>query len=255
MAVTEKAAFPFPGFNAADTSTGDFHDFLKSVLDDSLLQDTAERVPFEKREAWVVLVSGLSDHFLTGLPSLGFVDWDGMDEKVGFVLTTLEIIQRVSLRVQGVFCGNGDLAKSIFSRLLNMGCVLQLWVAAEVPRRDHIPSPETLRTATMQTINRVLWSLGGANGALSASEGVEHGEIALETLRDVGKECLAQIAGQSSRLDVDVWVFESLFRSNSTKDRPFDVSYDSDTIPTPSSKGGQPGGPRTGTSDTFCIRL
>ena len=68
-----------------------------------------------------------------------------MQDKLELIEITLEIIQRVTMRVDALYSGPGNAAKQIFARLLGLCRALDSWIDVELPTQNDIPTPRHLR--------------------------------------------------------------------------------------------------------------
>ncbi|KAJ6536721.1 hypothetical protein DFH09DRAFT_92839 [Mycena vulgaris] len=155
-------ATPFPALDDpdGDASPQKFLHSLSNLVAQSLSGDV--RIPAENKDAWVTIVTRLSEQFFASFPSTDKVEWHDMHEKVRLATATLDIIRRVSSRVEGVFHGPGHLAQRIFARLLNFCIVVEMWLDVEVEPMQGLPSPQELADDALQTTLLVLRSLSGA---------------------------------------------------------------------------------------------
>jgi len=165
--------FPVPTFEnvEGDASPEQFLSFLRTLILENLDGDPSMRIPAANKDTWVTVVVGLADHFLASFPSSNSVSWSAIHEKVNLVQVTLEVIQRVSSRVDGVFLGPGDLAQKVFTRLLNLCNVLEVWISIEVPKGDGVPTPLDLREHAFQVTVGLLRCLGGNVPTAAGSDG------------------------------------------------------------------------------------
>lgn len=155
--------FPVPSFqNAdADASPKQFLGFLRKLVAENLDGDPSIRIPSTNRDSWVTVVNGLSDHFLASFPTVNVVPWNAMREKLELIEITLEIIQRVTVRVDAMYSGPGDAAKKIFVRLLSLCTALDTWVDADVGIDDDVLTPLHLRNKVFEAATGLLKYLGG----------------------------------------------------------------------------------------------
>ncbi|KAJ6615603.1 hypothetical protein B0H10DRAFT_2220252 [Mycena sp. CBHHK59/15] len=187
MSIPPATPFPVPTFDDphSDASPQEFLNFLKNLVVQNLDGDPAIRIPAANKDLWVTVVTGLSEQFLASFPSTDKVQWHVMHEKVKLASASLDVIRRVSLRVDDIFSGPGDLAKQTFARLLNFCNVVEMWLDVECEPMQGLPSPRVLAEDALQTTLLVLRSLGGAVVHIADSK------IPLwKTLRAILAECL-----------------------------------------------------------------
>jgi serine/threonine-protein kinase ATR len=163
MNIPTSTPFPVPSFQNvdADASPKQFLSFLGNLIAENLDGDPSIRIPVSSRDNWVAIISGLSDHFLASFPNSNTVPWSAMHEKLELIEITLEIIQRVTVRVEALYSGPGDAAKKIFLRLLSLCSALDFWLSIDVPIEDDIPTPHRLQGKALKTAVDLLRHLGG----------------------------------------------------------------------------------------------
>jgi serine/threonine-protein kinase ATR len=185
--------FPVPAFDdpGSNASPQEFLDFLHNLVAQNLDGDPAARIPAANKELWTTVVTGLSEQFLASFPSTDKVQWHVMHEKVRLAAASLDVIRRVSNRVDDIFHGPGDLALRTFARLLNFCNVVEMWLDVEFEQMDGLPTPRELADDALQTTLLVLRSLGGAVVHVAESK------VPLwKTLRVILAECLDVVTGK-----------------------------------------------------------
>jgi serine/threonine-protein kinase ATR len=182
---------PFPVDPHSNASPQEFLDFLHNLVAQNLDGDPAARIPAANKELWTTVVSGLSEQFLASFPSTDKVQWHVMHEKVKLAAASLDVIRRVSNRVEEVFHGPGDLARRTFARLLNFCNVVEMWLDVEFEQMDGLPTPRELADDALQTTLLVLRSLGGAVVHIAESK-----EPLWKTLRVILSESLDVVTGK-----------------------------------------------------------
>jgi serine/threonine-protein kinase ATR len=195
MSIPNSTPFPVATFdsNAGDGSAKQFLDFLHTLISENLDSDPPLRIPATSRGTWVPVIAALSDHFLASLPSHRTVPWNAMHEKVKLVEITLEVVQRVTDRVDALYAGPGNFASKIFTRLLNLCICLDVWVDVVVPEENDIPTPLQLRQKTVQVAVSVLRCLG--SNVVVAGGSDEH---TWKMLRNIVTQCLEVINGMEA---------------------------------------------------------
>jgi serine/threonine-protein kinase ATR len=187
---------PFPATfdsNAGDASPKQFFDFLRNLISENFDGDPSVCRPAPSRDTWVPVITSLSDHFLTPLPSHHAVPWKAMHEKVKLVEITLELIQRTTDGVTALYAGPGDLAKIIFAGLVKFCGGLAGWIDVEVPQEEGIPTPLELQQKAIQTAVGILRCLGNKVTSVAGSD-----EPTWKTLRDILMEGLEICRGAPS---------------------------------------------------------
>ncbi|KAF8659134.1 hypothetical protein AX16_001904, partial [Volvariella volvacea WC 439] len=121
------SSLPVRGFDQPDgeTSPGQLLQYLQTLISQSL--DGATRIPGEGKEEWAGLVNGLSNWFLKPLQTPDMITWEALLEKIALVDATLEIIDRVTARIEGMFLAPEDFTQ-LFVKLVDLSTVLELWV-------------------------------------------------------------------------------------------------------------------------------
>ncbi|KAJ6486408.1 hypothetical protein C8R47DRAFT_1216527 [Mycena vitilis] len=185
---------PFPVPTVSNASPQRFLDYLHDLVAQNLDGDPTMRIPAANKEGWITVVTGLSEQFLASFPSTDKIQWHVMHEKVRLAAASLDVIRRVSNRVEDLFHGPGDLARRTFARLLNFCNVVEMWLDVEFEPMDGLPSPRELANDAMQTTLLVLRSLGGAVVHIAESK------VPLwKTLRVILSECLDIVTDLMSR--------------------------------------------------------
>jgi len=107
-----------------------------------------------------------------------------MHEKLDLIEITLEIVQRVTVRVDALYSGPGDAAKKIFVRLLNLCSALDSWLDVDIIVEDDIPTPARIREKALTVGIDILRYLGG-----TTTGGGSH-VLSWRILRSILIECL-----------------------------------------------------------------
>ena len=186
MNIPMSTPFPVPSFQNtnADTSPKQFLGFLRNLVADNLAGDPSIRIPASSRDSWITIINGLSDHFLVSFPTPNVVEWSAMHDKLDLIDITLEIIQRVTGRVEALYSGPGDAAKTVFVRLLNLCNTLDSWLDVDVPTEDDAPTPLRLREKAFTVVVDLLHHLG------DTAAGGQSNTPSWKTLRSILIECL-----------------------------------------------------------------
>ncbi|KAJ7248463.1 hypothetical protein C8J57DRAFT_947425, partial [Mycena rebaudengoi] len=168
-----------------DASPQQFLEFLHNLVTQNLDGHPDARISVANKEPWVTVITGLSEQFLASFPSADKVQWHVMHEKVRLAAASLDVIRRVTTRVEGIFSGPGDLAQKTFARLLNFCNVIEMWLDVDFEPMEGLPSPRDLADDGLQTTLLVLRSLGGAVVHVAESN-----SPLWKTLRFILTECL-----------------------------------------------------------------
>ena len=186
MNIPTSTPFPVPSFQNTDgdASPKQFLSFLRNLIAQNLDGDPSIRIPASEKDNWIPIIDGLSDHFLASFPTSNVVPWTAMHEKLGLIEITLEIIQRVTVRVDGLYSGPGDAAKKIFVRLLNLCNALDSWLDVDIVIEDDMLTPLRLRERALGVAVDLLRHLGGI------TTGGEPNTPPWKILRSILIECL-----------------------------------------------------------------
>lgn len=186
--------FPVPTFNGSGNDASQVDEFLEFLrtLVSQYLSDHGPRISKLNKNAWVTVIDGLTDHLLATFPLPDIVSWSALREKVTSVLTTLDVVERVFERVDGIYQGTADMVKKVFARLLNLCFVLDSWINIEMELDDGLVHPKILREKGMQAL--VLFLRGAGGSLLSAAE---IDTPSWKTLRAILNECLEVCYGES----------------------------------------------------------
>lgn len=187
--VPTSTPLPFPILHNpnGDASPEGLLDFLRNLISKDLGGDPARRIPATEQD-WVTVVIALTDSFLASFPTPDTVAWDGIRERIALVDAVLDLIHRVTERVDGIFTDPKRLADKLFVRLLDLCVVLEAWLEVDVSPLDVNLSPLALRTKANRVIIVILRSLGSSSlGTVS--------EHLWKQLRRILIECLDIIRG------------------------------------------------------------
>lgn len=133
------------------------HAYITKLLDANLNSDTSARITSDQ-DTWVTVLSGIT-RFMFVSPPEGKAAWSTLGEKIDMIENSLEVIQRASARVDGLFFKAGHLAHQILTRLLDLSCVFEVWDSHEGNGGDAC-SPKFMRDKTVEVILVVVRSLG-----------------------------------------------------------------------------------------------
>jgi serine/threonine-protein kinase ATR len=171
-----------------DTSPEEFLDFLRALIKEHL-NDSA-RISASNSESWVGVIQGLSDHFLTPLPSGHESTWAAIGEKIQLVEITLEVLQRATVRVESLYGGRTEFAKHMFVRLLELSNSLDSWMDVVFESPNNLLTPSELRAIVFQGVVSLLRCLG--NGVTTPNDSEEP---TWKILRTIVGECIDALNG------------------------------------------------------------
>jgi len=183
--------FPVPqlGNSQSGATPAEFLEFLRS-LPLQYLGDHCRRIPSGDKPAWVTIVNGLTDHFLGPFPLPGVVSWNAMQEKGEMIEATLDVVQRVFLRVDGIYNHSLELVQKLFARLLDLCRVLDVWMGTIQDTVDSQLMPLGLRESALSVLVSVLRGLGSNNPTPDQ-------QSSWKSLRDILKAGLEVCRGNS----------------------------------------------------------
>jgi serine/threonine-protein kinase ATR len=181
-------SFTGPGNDA--TQVDEFLEFLRNLVS-QYLSDQAPRISSVNKAPWITVIDGLTDHLLISLPLPHVVSWSALREKVISVLTSLDVVERVFMRVDGIYHGTAEMVKKVFARLLDLCFVLDSWVDIEMQLEDELVHPKILRQRGMEVLILFLRGAGGSmlNTATIAGS-------SWKMLRSIISECLDVCHGE-----------------------------------------------------------
>jgi serine/threonine-protein kinase ATR len=184
-------AFP-PEFSnvGGDSDPAEFLKFLQAMMT-RYLSDDSPRIT-EGKDVWVTIVDGLADSFLQSFPLPDMTLWDLMEEKVAMTETTLQIIQRVFSRVDGIYNNAEVLVKKLFRRLVDLCSVLDIWLETNVIYNDGIISPMNMKNQASNIIVSFLRGMGN-NTPLLSSDGEQSWKILRSVLQESVDVCQGKL--------------------------------------------------------------
>jgi hypothetical protein len=141
--------------------------FLHVLIQEHLSSSTP--IPPSQSQSLVTVILGLSDHFLTPLPSARAHDasWTATAEKIRLVEITLEVFHRAAERVECLFVGHGEFTKSMFVNLVKLSASLDDWVNVQIATDSagDFSTPSELQGKVFQGIVDLLRNLGNNTGS------------------------------------------------------------------------------------------
>ena len=175
---------PLPTFQETDgASPKQLLSFLQDYAT-KLEHDSIQELLHEKRDKALSLLGNLDRDFLLPFPPPNEYSWNTLHEKIKLSEVIFGMLYRMARRCGEVLCLQENIARSIFTKLLNLATSLDVWI--DVPNlhlKEGYATPEMLYT------NCVL----AASGMLHAfKEGVaiDHGgPPGWQILRTVAEEC------------------------------------------------------------------
>ncbi|KIP04560.1 hypothetical protein PHLGIDRAFT_190722 [Phlebiopsis gigantea 11061_1 CR5-6] len=175
---------PLPTFQETDgASPKELLSFLQDYTA-KLKHDSIQELLHEKRGKALSLLDNLDRDFLLPFPLPSECSWNTLHEKIKLSEVIFDMLYRMARRCGEVLCLQENIARSIFTKLLNMAVSLDVWIdIQDLQPKEGYATPERLYT------NCIL----AASGMLHAfKEGVaiDHGgPPGWKILRAVTEEC------------------------------------------------------------------
>lgn len=166
-----------------------FYNYVTQLLDTNLPLDYNELIT-SKQEIWVTVLLGLSQ-FMVFPPASETLSWKAFSRKVEMVGKWMELIERASSRIVGLYSEPGNLAEEILTKLLGLSCAFWAWDGHET-RDDATYTPLYMREKTLKVMLTVVRALGD-NVTTAPSD-----RRLWQTLRIFLVECLDIIRGEHS---------------------------------------------------------
>lgn len=135
----------------------DVHAYIIKLLHAKLNNNTSNRITSDQ-ETWVTVLSGITDFMFVNLPDRA--PWSTFREKIDMLENSMEVIQRASARVDGLFFRAGNLAHQLLTRLLDLGCVFEVWDSVEENHGDEGSTPLFMKGKAYEVMVVILRALG-----------------------------------------------------------------------------------------------
>ncbi|KNZ76453.1 Serine/threonine-protein kinase atr [Termitomyces sp. J132] len=102
-----------------------FYNYVTQLLDTNLPLDYNELIT-SKQEIWVTVLLGLSQ-FMVFPQASETLSWTAFARKVEMVEKWMELIERASTRIVGLYSEPGNLAEEVLTKLLGLSCAFWAW--------------------------------------------------------------------------------------------------------------------------------
>ncbi|TFK55397.1 hypothetical protein OE88DRAFT_613754 [Heliocybe sulcata] len=177
----------FPGGPAFSSLTNEsqsteFIRFLEELISSHLRGDPSDRL---SKSVWIPATTGLTEYFIFAFPAPGTLRWDLMPEKVKLVGLTMDVLQRVLARVEGLFVDSGDYAIKIFKAMFSLCFRLHVWPEIKEELPTDVPHPSKVKADVLKTM--IAWIRALSSGLSTVGKG---GEPCWEMLRMVLTSCI-----------------------------------------------------------------
>jgi len=136
----------------------DVQAYLSKLLD-AKLDDSSSRI-ISGQEEWLAVLSGLMDFMIFPLPQN--VPWSAFQENIDMVQKSMEVIQRASKRVDGLFSGTGHIVHQLLTRLSYLYCVFEVWDTFEESNIHEACSPRFMKARAHEVMFEIIQILGNS---------------------------------------------------------------------------------------------
>ncbi|KAL5508165.1 hypothetical protein ACEPAH_5783 [Sanghuangporus vaninii] len=130
--------------------------FLETLIAENLSENNNELIPASARESWATIIEGLSEHFLATFPKPRSVLWNMLHEKIKLCATSLTVIERAAIRVEGLFSETDNRSIEILRKVSNLLLILEAWSCSFSVTCNKVESPSTLRDKLVKTMSSIL---------------------------------------------------------------------------------------------------
>lgn len=189
---TQGTAFPVPSFDRdqQESSAKNFLSSLRQLIALHLDDDPSVRITNSGQEAWIEAISNLSTHLLASFPLCGSTEW-ARSERILYTYGSLDFLERVLSRVDGLFHGLNEFTRTLFARLLHVCFALEIWILEDIEPSDDVPTPKALRDLTFRVSVGLLRYLGKS----CSTPTPDSGQPMWKVLRSIVEECLEIVQG------------------------------------------------------------
>ncbi|THH12376.1 hypothetical protein EW145_g35 [Phellinidium pouzarii] len=167
-----------------EATPSDFLTFLHTLIAENLNDNgpVLIRIPASSKDSYVTLVGGLSEHFLVTFPNSSSELWSTLQEKIKLCSTSLDVIERAALRVDGLFAESDECSIVVLRRLFEFFITLSSWKAS-TSKHTTVASPSELRRKVIETIGAVIDAFSYNSGNSVICRGALEGS--LRTLKEM----------------------------------------------------------------------
>ncbi|KAG6812100.1 hypothetical protein H0H92_004400 [Tricholoma furcatifolium] len=163
-----------------------FYNYVTRLLDTNLHLGHNETIN-SKQEIWVTVLLGLSQ-FMVFPPMTSTLSWKILSRRVEMVEKWMELVERASTRIVGLFTEPGNLAEEVLTKLLGLTCAFWAWNDND-DHDDATYTPQYMREKAMKVMLVVTRVLGDSSSTTPADRRL------WQTLRMFLVECLDTVRG------------------------------------------------------------
>ncbi|KAF8076761.1 hypothetical protein FPV67DRAFT_1472577 [Lyophyllum atratum] len=188
-----------------------FYNYVTQLLDTNLPLDYTDLIT-SKQDIWVTVLLGLS-HFMVFPPISEALSWRVFARKIEMVEKWMELIERASTRIVGLYLETGNLAHEVLTKLLDLCCAFEVWDSHE-DHGDAAYTPIYMKEKALRVMLIVVRVLGENISTTAPSD-----RRLWQTLRMYLVECLDVIRDFASRpttlTPINVKFFKDTYLSES----------------------------------------
>lgn len=168
-----------------------FYNYVTQLLDTNLPLGCNELIT-SKQDIWVTVLLGLS-HFMVFPAISESLSWTVFTRKVEMVEKWMELVERASTRIVGLYLETGNLAHEVLTKLLDLRCAFEAWDGHE-QHDDAGYTPLYMKEKALRVMLIVVRVLGDSSLTTVPSD-----RRLWQTLRMFMVECLDVIRDFASR--------------------------------------------------------
>ncbi|KAF5387623.1 hypothetical protein D9615_000714 [Tricholomella constricta] len=168
-----------------------FYNYVTQLLDENLPLHYTDLIT-SNQAIWVTVLLGLS-HFMVFPPTSDALSWRVFARKVEMVEKWMELIERASTRIVGLYLETGNLAQEVLTKLLDLSCAFEAWDGHE-DHTDASYTPLHMKGKALHVMLIVVRVLGDSISTTTPSD-----RRLWQTLRMFLVECVDVIRDFASR--------------------------------------------------------
>ncbi|KAG6866121.1 hypothetical protein C0991_008429 [Blastosporella zonata] len=170
-----------------------FYNYVTQLLDTNLPLGHNVLIN-SKQEIWVTVLLGLSQ-FMVFPPASGALSWKVFARKVEMVEKWMELIERASTRIVGLYTATGNLAEEVLTKLLGLSCAFWVWDDHE-DHEDVTYSPLYMKDKALRVMLVVVHAIGDS---VTLTTAAPTDRRLWQTLRMFLVDCLDAVRDFASR--------------------------------------------------------
>ncbi|GJJ07321.1 hypothetical protein Clacol_001522 [Clathrus columnatus] len=164
-----------------------------------------------RREEIILLLRDLCCIMIGEFPKAGLTAWDMLQDRIKIIQTFFRIVDRALICVEDLFGSNHQLERILLTQFINLGCILETWIAEGKEDTSDLLTPRQLKVE----LNRV------AANMLTFVAGETRTQASLNTLEYCLRACLEFITELVKRPEgftqpFDTVIFKELLNSDET---------------------------------------